>query len=333
MKRRDFLRIGAGSMASTVAGSIGLVTWTPRAHALTIAKTFYILQGNIAQPDGVSVHFKGFSDTTSSLRVPATSFIVQEGDTVSITVSNTLSTPHSWVINGVFDSGTISGGQTKTFSFPAPKAGSYFFYDKLNAPYNRLVGLHGAMAVMPAGSANTLYSGSPTFRKQLFWIFNDIDPVWHDRIRQGLTPTTTFVPRYFTLNGKSSRPPGATGYTDPNINSMYDPATAIEGYIGDRTLIRIFNAGQCTHSMHWHANHVEWLTENGSKRPSIWLKDVVRLDNNMGRTDVIFPFDPPPDAYPPVTMGHYVMHLHDEQTQTAGGGLYQFGAQAGIKFK
>jgi len=28
-----------------------------------------------------------------------------------------------------------------------------------------------------------------------------------------------------------------------------------------------------------------------------------------------------------------VMHLHDEQTQTAGGGMYQFGAASTIKFK
>lgn len=333
MKRRDFLRVGTGTIASAVAGSVGLVSWTPRAHAATIAKTFYITQGNITQPDGVSVHFKGFSNTNAALQVPAQSFIVQEGDTVSVTITNTLNTSHSWVIAGVVDSGTLAGGQTKTFSFTAPAPGSYLFYDKLNAPYNRLVGLHGAMAVMPAGSSTTLYSGSPTFKKQLFWIFNDIDPVWHSRLSQGLIPNTTFIPRYFTLNGKSSRPPGATGYTDPNINSMYDPLTSIEGSIGDRTLIRIFNAGQCTHSMHWHANHVEWLTENGTKRPAIWKKDVVKLDNNMGRNDVIFPFVPPPDAYPPVNTGHYVMHLHDEQTQTAGGGMYQFGAQAGIKFK
>lgn len=333
MERRDFLKFGAGTMASAVAGSVGLMTWTPRTHAATVAKQFYITQGNIVQPDGVSVYFKSFSDNTITLRVPAPSFIVQEGDTVSITVTNTLSTSHSWVINGVFDSGTIVGGETKIFSFAAPAAGSYFFYDKLNAPYNRLVGLHGAMAVMPAGSATTLYSGSPRFKKQLLWIFNDIDPVWHARISSGATPSTGFMPRYFTLNGKSSRPPGAAGYTDPNINTMYDPATAIEGFIGDRTLVRAFNAGQCTHSMHFHANHVEWLTENGSKRPAIWKKDVVRLDNNFGKTDVIFPFEPPPDAYPPVTVGHYVMHLHDEQTQTAGGGMYQFGAQTSVKFK
>ncbi len=333
MRRRDFLKAGAAGSLGGLASGLGLLNWTPRAEAALIARTLYITQGNIVQPDGVSVFFKGFSATNATLKVPGLSMIVQEGDTVRISVTNTLSTSHSFVIDGLVDSGTIVGGQTKTFEFAASKPGSYLYYDKLNAPYNRLLGLHGGFAVMPGLSGNQLYAGSPTFKKQYFWIFNDIDPVWNERLRTGATPTTAFIPRYFTLNGRSQRPPGAPGYSDPNIDAGYNPETKLEGYIGDRSLIRVLNAGHCTHSMHWHANHVEWLTANGVRRPAIWLKDVVPLDNNMGRADVIYPFEPPPDAYPPVTMGHYVMHLHDEQTQTAGGGLYQFGAATSIMFK
>lgn len=330
MQRRNFLKYG---LATPLVATQWL-SWVPRAHAAIINKTYFVTQGNIVQPDGVSVFFKGFSTTATTLRVPGQSLIVREGDTVNITITNTLTTAHSFVIDGVINSGSIAGGQTKTVSFVAPAAGSYMFYDSLNAPYNRLVGLHGGFAVMPASSANQLYAGSPTFKKQLFWIFNDIDPVWHARVQANAVPTTTFLPRYFTLNGKSSRPPGAPGYSDPLINSLYDPDTKLSGYIDERTLIRILNAGQCTHSMHWHANHVEWLTQNRVRRPAVWLKDVVSLDNNRGSTDVIYPFAPPPDAWPPVFSGEkYVMHLHDEQTQTAGGGLYQFGAQASIEFK
>lgn len=330
MQRRNFLKFGLAT--PLLAGSQWL-SWVPRAHAAIISRTYFITQGDIVQPDGVSVFFKGFSDSATTLRIPAQPLIVREGDIVNLTITNTLNTPHSFVIDGVTDSGTIAAGQSKSLSFTAPAAGSYMFYDKLNAPYNRLLGLHGGLAVMPGSSANQLYAGSPTFKKQLFWIFNDIDPVWHERLRTNLVPNTTFIPRYFTLNGKSSRPPGAPGYNDPLVNSLYDPATKLEGVIGDRTLIRVLNAGLCTHSMHWHANHVEWLTQNRVRRPAVWLKDVVPLDNNRGSCDVIYPFEPPPDAWPPVFSGHYVMHLHDEQTQTAGGGLYQFGAAASITFK
>ena len=330
MQRRKFLKFG---LATPLVATSQWLSWVPRAHAAVVSRTYFITQGNIVQPDGVSVFFKGFSDSSTTLRIPGQSLIVKEGDTISLTITNTLTTSHSFVIDGVIDSGTIAAGQSKSLSFAAPAAGSYMFYDKLNAPYNRLLGLHGGLAVMPSSSSYQLYAGSPSFKKQLFWIFNDIDPAWHERLRTNLVPNTTFLPRYFTLNGKSSRPPGAPGYEDTTVNSLYDPATKLEGFIDDRTLIRALNAGQCTHSMHWHANHVEWLTQNRTRRSTIWLKDVVPLDNNLGSCDVIYPFEPPPDAWPPVFTGHYVMHLHDEQTQTAGGGLYQFGAAATIMFK
>lgn len=333
MKRRDFLKAGTAGAAGSVLAGLGLISWTPRSQAATIDKTYYITDGFISQPDGVDVYFKGFSSNRNSLDVPGEQLVVQQGDTVNITIVNTLRSSHSFVIDGLVDSGRIRGGRTVTVSFVADTPGSYLFYDKRNAPYNRLVGLHGGLAVMPSGSANELYPGSPTFVQQYFWVINDIDPAWHNTIRRGRTPTTRFKPYYFTINGRSMRVPGHPDYGNPDIDAGYNPQTRLEGSIGDRTLIRILHAGMCTHSMHWHANHVEWLTRNGIILEDIWEKDTILLPNNMGSVDVIYPFDAPPDAWPPVTTGHYPMHFHDEMTQTAGGGLYQFGIATTIAFK
>ena len=236
-------------------------------------------------------------------------------------------------INGLVDSGTIYGGQTKKVSFVASKPGSHLYYDSSNAPYNRLVGLHGGLAIMPKGRNNQLYAGSRTFVQQHFWIFNDIDPVWHNAIRSGRTPSTRYIPRYFTLNGLGGRPPGAPGAHDPNVDSITDPRSALHGHIGDRTLVRMFNVGKADQSVHAHANHMEWLTNNGSIRNQVWSKDCLYLDKNMGAIDAIFPFEVPPDSYPPATTGAYPMHLHTEMSQTAGGGFYMFGAMTDIYFE
>lgn len=332
MKRRDFLKFGA---ATAVLSAGQFLTWVPRAYAATVTKEFFITEGLREQVDGTFIYFKGFSESDASLNVPGASMVVQEGDTVEVTVHNTLNTDHNFFIDGLSDadSGVISPGESVTFSFVADKAGSYLYHDRLNAPYNRAVGLHGGLAVMPSNSSDTLYNGSPDFVKQLFWVFHEIDPAWHASMQAGDNPNSKYVPRYFTMNGISARAPGAPDYNDPTRNSFKDPRTYLTGSIGDRTLIRVLNAGVCSHSLHWHANHVEWLTENGNIRPDIWMKDVVRLDNFPGKFDVIYPFSPPPDAFPPVTTGEYVMHLHNEQTQTAGGGLYQFGAATNISFE
>lgn len=333
MDRRNFLKFSSTSIASLLVGSTGLLSWVPRAHASTINQTFYITEGFISQPDGVDVYFRGFSPDNTSLTVPGAQVIVQEGDTINITIENTLSTDHSFVIDGVIDSGVITAGNRKTISFIANKAGSYLYYCGLNAPYNRLVGLHGCFAIMPSGSSNELYSTSPTFIQQYCWISNDIDPIWHNVIKDGRTPSTSFTPYYFSINGRSMRVPNHPDYADPAIDSGYAADTRVEGRIGDRTLIRILNAGLCTHSVHFHANHVEWLARNGQVRSDVWKKDTLFLPNNKGSLDVIYPFEVPPDSWPQVSTGKFPMHFHDEMTQTAGGGLYQFGLATTIAFK
>lgn len=333
MKRRDFLKAGSVGVAGSILGGVGLLSWMPRAYSSTISKVYYITEGYIAEPDGTEAYFRGFSSSNNTLDVPGESIIVQEGDTVRITIINTLNSSHSFVIDDVVDSGTIAGGETKIIEFPVDQAGSYLFYDKLNAPYNRLLGLHGGFAVMPAGSDDELYHDSPRFVQQYFWIFHDIDPVWHNALRQGQTPNTPYVPRYFTLNGLSGRPPGAPGAHDPNIDALTDPRSALHGHVGDRTLVRMFNVGLADQSVHAHANHMEWLTENGQIRPDIWKKDCLYLEGDMGAIDAIYPFEVPPDSYPPATVGAYPMHLHTEMSQTAGGGLYMFGAMTDIYFE
>ena len=333
MRRRTFLRFTAASAAGAAVASASIFGWQRRAQAATVTKTFYITDGLITQPDGVDVYYRGFSSDGASLNVPGESIIVQEGDTVSITIHNTLGTSHSFVIDGLVNSGRISPGTTVTVEFTAQNPGSYLYYDGRNAPYNRVTGLHGGFAVMPANSSNTLYPGSPTFSIQKFWVFNETDPGWNAAVRYGNTPSSSFVPRYFTINGLSGRPPGAPGNGDPAIDAMHDHRSALHGHIGDRTLIRMLNAGMAKHSVHTHGNHMEWLTRNGNILPDIWLKDIVPLDANKGSTDTIYPFEAPPDAWPPVTTGKYPMHLHDEMTQTAGGGLYMFGAMTDIFFE
>lgn len=339
MERRSFIKLGGASLASAVLGS-GLLSWVPRSEAATISKTFYITGGTITMPDGVGVYFKGYSDSAAGLNVPAASIICQEGDTLSITVVNKLAVTHNFVIGGLkpgdpvlASTGDIASGATKTLTYTIPtgKAGSYLFYDNKTS-YNVFLGLHGGLAIMPAGKTNQMYVGSPTFVKQQFWILNDIDPALNSAVQRNVAVPTTFTPRYFTINGLSSRPPGAAGHGDPTIDALYDTRSKLVGRVGDRSLVRILNAGMCSHAVHTHANHMEWLTDRGSVRASVWLKDTIYLRNKLGKVDAIFPFEAPPDAYPPVSHGHFPMHLHDEMSQTAGGGMYQFGSMTEIEF-
>ena len=343
MDRRSFLKLGSAGFATTVLSGAGLISWSPRAHAETVTKTFYITEGLVTMITGEDVYFKSFSGSNNTLTLPGESLTVQEGDTVELTIVNTLNTAHRFDIKGLnvpfrrngrnYSSIYIPAGSERTFTFEATTPGSYLYYDPSNSPYNRLVGLHGGLAIMPSGRSNQLFRGSRTFVQQHFWIFNDIDPVWHNRIRNGQTPNTPYEPRYFTLNGLGGRPPGAPGAHDPNVDAITDPRSALHGHIGDRTLVRMWNVGKADQSVHAHANHMEWLTENGQVRDDVWEKDCLYLEADMGSIDSIFPFETPPDSWPRVSTGAYPMHLHTEMSQTAGGGFYMFGAMTDIYFE
>jgi FtsP/CotA-like multicopper oxidase with cupredoxin domain len=339
MDRRGFLKAGGTGIAGALLGS-GLLSWVPRAEAATIIKTYYITDGTLTMPDGVVVYFQSFADPIGTLSIPASPIVCQEGDTLSITVVNGLAATHNFTILGLkpgdpplASTGDIASGASKTITYiiPTGKAGSYLFVDNKTS-YNSYLGLHGGLAIMPAGKSNQLYGGSPTFVKQQFWIFNDIDPNLNNAVQRNATIPATFTPRYFTINGLTSLPPGAPGAGDPTKDAITAPDTRLQGSIGDRTLLRILNAGMCVHSVHAHGNHMEWLSDRGTVRPQIWKKDVFQLRNNRGKLDLIYPFEPPPDAWPSVTTGMYPMHLHDEMSQTCGGGLYLFGAMTDIEF-
>ena len=345
MRRRTFLKISSAALFSTVANASGLVSWSPRAEAATIYKTFYITEGFIQQADGVDVYFRGYSNSSNSLNVPGEVLVMQVGDTINLTVRNNLNSNHSFVIDELGVNTSIPAGRTRTITITANTPGTYMYYDAVDLPDNRLVGLHGALVVFPSGANTTLEAGRDMPKQEFVWMFNDIDPAWHNAIRNGNNTPNRYVPRYFTLNGLYGRPPGAPGSHDPNLDSMADKRTAIHGHLGDRTKVRCLNAGRAQHAVHCHGNHMEWLSSNGRQRDQIWKKDIIPLDGEGGTMEFIFPFEAPPDAWPRVTNNTlaqamaegrhvaYPMHLHDEMTQTSGGGLYMFGALTDIYFE
>jgi hypothetical protein len=60
----------------------------------------------------------------------------------------------------MYNSGPIAPGATVTGTFSAKRAGSYLYYDNLNAPVNRAMGRHGAFIVMPPRLQGTRAAGS-----------------------------------------------------------------------------------------------------------------------------------------------------------------------------
>jgi FtsP/CotA-like multicopper oxidase with cupredoxin domain len=277
---------------------------------------------------------------------------VLEGETVEVTITNTLKDNHTFFIEGVVGPVTIPAGANEPtrITFTAPPAGTYIYMD--DDPIQRILGLHGVMVVLPRDEfgrpLRQPYAPEPgrlpppTFDHQFVWVFHDVDPVWGaiaaEQVRLGqpiVIDLETFLPRYFTINGVSGEQSvhGTRALRNTPRRFLVDPDPEVVP--SDGTLIRIVNAGVAVHSPHFHGNHVYIISRNG--QPFLFgasgelrvEKDVFPMQS-LGRTDVLLPFHEPIDQWPPYDPANspgflYPMHCHAEMSQTAGGGQYPSG--------
>jgi len=317
-----------------------------------------------------------FEDPARGPHMPGPLIKVDQLEPVRIHITNTLPEPHAFAIPGVVDSGPIPPGETVVVTFLPPAPGTYMYFDPLNAPVNRVLGLHGAF-VVESTSGNTPYNPSTPAVQQLFndlgttpqfpknarfpadwqrdrdriWLMNQVDPRFNAQAQADFLANRAstvsaadmkadFLPRYFTINGKS----GAF--------ASHDPDTTIEGLIGQPMLVRTLNAGLFTHSNHLHANHFYVTAVNGTVQDNVFFLDSYHIFPE-DRVDWLVPFVRPPDIagdqgiqlrdlipeelalvlgdVPQSPLG-YPMHCHMEPSQTAAGGNYPQGSVTHFDF-
>lgn len=381
MKRRDFLKYSAFGIAGILVGcgggsNGGNGTGGDGGGVNPPDKTFNLSMAAalFEMIDGETVFMWSFTDPQGVPRMPGPVFEVTEGEVIRINVTNNLAENHAFAIPGVAESGVIAPGATAAVTFTAPAGGIYLYFDPLNAPVNRVLGLHGPLIVQPA-NGNTPYSINTPAVQQLFndlgttahfpphasyltlanrgwqrdrfriWLHNQVDPVFNAMAHRGETidpaeMIATFLPRYFTINGKSG---AFSGHADDIV---------LKGRIGQPMLVRILNAGLFTHSDHLHANHFYVVAENGVVRERAVSADTWIIEPE-DRVDVLVPFIRPPDipGDPNIPLRDlipnelalvlggvrqsplvYPMHCHNEPSQTAAGGNYPQGAVTHIEF-
>jgi hypothetical protein len=283
----------------------------------------------------------------ASVPIGDVSFVLS-GQPVEVTIKNTLKDDHTFFIQDIVGPVSIPAGKQVTFTFNTPAApvdpGTYIYQDA--DPIQRLLGLSGALVVMPADGTRRPYVNRPdlveppTFDEQYLWVFHEIDPVWGEQARTGLPiDILTFLPRFFTINGVSGEQSVASR------RNLAARTVNADGVQGKGTLYRIVNTGKCLHSPHFHGNHVYILTESGETpliggvpalsadlRPLAVEKDVFAIES-LATREVLLPFHEPLDQWPPYDPAksanyRYPMHCHAEMSQTAGGGQYPSGMYA-----
>ena len=162
VNRREFMKGGLGGVATIVIGSH--LSWLQgRAYAAT-TQTLHITITDAMKEmvthnaeNEAKCYFWVYEMMADGVHVPPDCpgpvIVALAGDTINVTVTNMLDEDHAFYIPGIVDSGAIAPQGVWAGSFEVPTAGAFLYYDNLNEPVNRMMGLHGALIVLPAAGA------------------------------------------------------------------------------------------------------------------------------------------------------------------------------------
>lgn len=227
--------------------------------------------------------------------VPGPTIRVTEGDTVEIVVTNKLreATSIHWhglhVPNdqdgvGGITQPMIESGQTFSYSFTAPHAGTFMYHAHGEGSREQIDrGLSAPFIIDPAGG-DTVKADREVTLTLGNWMIGDQAGTMPGMDMGGDNPSMSMEYDYFTINGKSF------------------PATeAIQVEQGQLVRLRFINPSQTIHPMHLHGMDMAVVAKDGE--PLTQPQRLNTLDIAQGETyDVVFLADNP---------GTWLLHCHD----------------------
>lgn len=241
--------------------------------------------GYISLPDANTAFMWGYSSGFDAFQHPGPVLCVNQGDTVTVILHNTLpeaasiafpgqenvlanGAPAQPVFNGAgtmtsLTNTAAANGGTVTYSFVAANPGTYLYESGTNPEKQVRMGLFGALIVRPTLGADYAYSRADsrfTPAEEFMVLLSEIDPYQHQAVEQGATfNMNNYHPRYWLINGRGfpdsiadnnaswlpSQPYGALADVSP-----YDASThPLPG------MARYLNVGTEDYPFHPHGNN------------------------------------------------------------------------------
>jgi len=247
--------------------------------------------GNISVADGGSIYMWGYGQSVASeMQLPGPTLIVNQGDTVTVTLQNALPVAAgnvSIVFPGqsVSTTGGVPGlltqeaehGGSVTYSFVAGQPGTYHYHSGTRPDLQVEMGLYGALIVRPntaSATCNTIgaqraydHPGACFDREYLF-LLSEIDIDVHKAAQlQAAGPGPIEVgnaphhPEYWLLNGRAGPDTMAASGTALLPTQPYNAFPRM--HPGERVLLRVVGAGHDMHPFHHHGNHTRVIARDG----------------------------------------------------------------------
>jgi FtsP/CotA-like multicopper oxidase with cupredoxin domain len=245
------------------------------------AKTGYIYTG-----EGGSYLMWGYALDPNEMQYPGPTIIVNQGETITINLTNTLTVPVSMVFpgqSGVTASGGSSGlltreaapgGGTVSYTFTVSQPGTYLYHSGTNPELQIEMGLVGALIVRPAGFDHmmpTAYEHMDSMYDREFLVLEtEIDHRIHEQVEQGMMSqidNTTWFPFYWFINGRNAPDTMLDAFVPWLPNQPYNCMPMM--HPGDKVLMRVISAGRDPHPFHTHGNNFTIIARDGRLLQSV----------------------------------------------------------------
>jgi FtsP/CotA-like multicopper oxidase with cupredoxin domain len=240
--------------------------------------------GYISTADGNSIYTWGYANGNGTMQYPGVTMIVNQGDVVTVNLSNQLPVPVSIVFpgqQGVTSAGgsvglitqeapAMSGGVpgTVSYTFTASHAGTYLYHSGTQPSLQVEMGLLGALIVRPA-VANQAYNHPATqFDQEYLFLLTEMDERIHDEVELLVAysqpinvDTSGYTPEYWFINGRNAPDTMLEANVPWLATQPYNSMPRM--HPGEKLLMRVINAGRDLHPYHTHGNNIWVLARDG----------------------------------------------------------------------
>jgi len=232
--------------------------------------------GFITVDDGTIIPTWGFANGTGLMQYPGPTLIVNQGDLVSVALTNQLTVPVSILFpgqQGVVATGGVPGlltneappAGTVTYTFTAGEPGTFTYYSGSQPELQFEMGLVGVLIVRPTGQPKRAYADPATaFDREYLFFLSDMDPLIHKKVQQGFGATinqSSAWPICWFINGRAGLDTIAPAF-DPIM--PYQPYSAVAlMHPGEKVLLRMVGGGRDAHPFHVHGNHHKVIARDG----------------------------------------------------------------------
>ncbi len=261
----------------------------------------------ITQPDGMSIYswgygcstaptsFSPFSGSCPTMQMPGPTLIINEGDTVTVNLTDTLPAVAgntSILFPGftVTATGGVAGllvqeatqATPVTYTFKATTPGTYSYYSGTRPDLQVEMGLFGAVIVLPANAqagctkgeyslSSSAYDNPNTcYDREYLFQFSELSLSVHQQVEAQVQANAAslnvavepYHPQYFLVNGRSMPDDMDANYAGAYPHQPYNGNPHM--HPGDLVLMRVIGQGRWQHPFHHHGNHARVLARDGN---------------------------------------------------------------------